>query len=113
VPATPVSSLIPFLPAVELVLIMTVHPGYSGQRFMPETLVKIREVRGALNSISSGAWLEVDGGISPDTLAQTCAAGADSFVSGNYVFKHPQGIAQGIRSLREAAGQGLNKNRGR
>lgn len=104
VPATPASSLAPFLPSVDLVLVMTVHPGYSGQSFMPEMLTKIRGVRGALDAISSGAWLEVDGGIAPATLAQTRAAGADAFVSGNFVFKHPQGIAEGIRSLREAAG---------
>ena len=63
-PATPASTLAPALPLADLVLVMTVHPGYSGQSFMPEMVAKIAEVRQMLDELGSPAWLEVDGGIS-------------------------------------------------
>ena len=102
-PATPASSIEPFLPQADLVLVMTVNPGYGGQKFMPEVLPKIEEVREALDRIHSPARLEVDGGISAGTLPGVRKAGADTFVAGNFVFKHPLGIAEGIRSLRGSA----------
>ena len=102
-PATPASSIEPFLHLVDLVLVLTVNPGFSGQNFMPDVLPKIAELRGALDEIHSPAWLEVDGGISSRTMPRVREAGANAFVAGNSVFKHPQGIAEGIRSLRESA----------
>jgi ribulose-phosphate 3-epimerase len=102
-PATPVSSIEPFLSLADLVLVMTVNPGYGGQEFMPEVLPKIAGLRESLDKIHSPARLEVDGGISAKTMPQVRKAGADTFVAGNFVFKHPQGIAEGIRSLRESA----------
>ena len=101
-PATPVSAIEPFLGKAGLVLVMSVHPGYSGQSFMPETVGKVAEVRRILDGLSSRAWLEVDGGIAPDTLPRMQAAGADAFVAGNAIFKHPEGIAAAIQGLRAA-----------
>jgi ribulose-phosphate 3-epimerase len=99
-PATPTAMIEPVLGMVDLVLVMSVNPGFSGQTFIPETLAKVRTVRQKLDEIVSHAWLEVDGGMAADTLPQMRAAGANVFVAGNAVFKHPQGIAAGIRALR-------------
>jgi ribulose-phosphate 3-epimerase len=101
-PATPASALAPHLPFADLVLVMTVHPGYSGQAFMPEMLKKILDVRRMLDELGSPAWLEVDGGISIETIGRTRKAGADAFVAANAIFKHPEGIAAGIAALRKA-----------
>lgn len=99
-PATPAADLAPALPLADLVLVMTVHPGYSGQAFMPEMVGKVAEVRGMLDGIGSAAWLEVDGGISAATISRVWEAGADAFVAASAIFKHPEGIAAGIASLR-------------
>ncbi len=104
-PATPVLLLEPILPLVDLVLVLTVNPGFGGQQFLPETLPKIRELRRLLDRLNPTAWLEVDGGISLNTLPQVHAAGANAFVSGNFIFHHPQGISAGIQALRQALSQ--------
>ena len=101
-PATPASALIPALPLADLALVMTVHPGYSGQAFMPEMISKIAEVRRMLDGLASTAWLEVDGGISAATISRVQEAGADAFVAANAIFKHPDGIAAGIASIKNA-----------
>jgi ribulose-phosphate 3-epimerase len=101
-PATPAMLLTSHLPLADLVLVMTVHPGYSGQSFMPEMIGKIREVRCMLDELDSPARLEVDGGISAATIRETRDAGADAFVAAHAVFKHPDGIAAGIAALRES-----------
>jgi ribulose-phosphate 3-epimerase len=101
-PATPVSTIEPFLHLADLVLVLTVNPGFSGQEFIPGILPKIAELRRALDDINSPAWLEVDGGISLTTLSRVREAGAGVFVSGSFIFQHPQGIAEGIRSLRRS-----------
>lgn len=100
-PGTPASSLDTVLPLVDLVLVMTVEPGYSGQKFMPEMIAKVEEVRAKLNALRSQAHLEVDGGIDVDTLPLMKKAGADSFVAGSAVFGYPKGAAEGIRVLKE------------
>jgi ribulose-phosphate 3-epimerase len=100
-PATPASALVPALPLADLALVMTVHPGYSGQAFMPEMVSIVAEVRRMLDDLGSEAWLEVDGGISAATISQVREAGADAFVAANAIFKHPEGIAAGIGVLRE------------
>jgi ribulose-phosphate 3-epimerase len=100
-PATPASALVPALPLADLALVMTVHPGYSGQVFMPEMVSIVAEVRRMLDDLGSEAWLEVDGGISAATISQVREAGADAFVAANAIFKHPEGIAAGIGVLRE------------
>lgn len=101
-PPTAVSAIEPFLSLAGLVLVMSVNPGYSGQSFMPETISKVAEVRRKLDELGSSARLEVDGGIAPDTLPLMQAAGADTFVAASAIFKNPDGIATGIRTLREA-----------
>lgn len=99
-PPTPVSEIEPFLGEADLVLVMSVSPGYSGQRFMPETISKVAQVRRILDVIGSSAWLEVDGGIDVHTLPLMKEAGATAFVSATAVFKNPNGIEAGIKSLR-------------
>jgi ribulose-phosphate 3-epimerase len=100
-PATPASAIEPVLPLVDLILVRPEKPGFTGQKFLPEVLPKIRLLRQKLNEIGSSAWLEVDGGLSSATLPQVREAGADAFVSGSSIFQHPQGIAAGIRELRK------------
>ncbi len=100
-PATPASALEAALPLVDLVLVMSVVPGYSGQAFMPEMVGKVEEIRARLDSLHSKAHLEVDGGMSANTLPLMYKAGADMFVAGSAAFGHPQGVGQGIKVLRE------------
>ncbi len=101
-PLTPASALDAALPLVDLVLVMSVNPGYSGQSFMPEMVGKVEEIRNKLNALRSQAWLEVDGGMAAETLPLMHKAGANVFVAGNAAFKHPQGVAGGIKALRES-----------
>lgn len=100
-PATPVSAIEAVLPLTDLVLVLSVNPGFSGQAFMPETISKVAEVRKKLDRLGSKAFLEVDGGISFETLPRMKAAGANAFVAGHAVFDHPKGIEAGIQALRE------------
>jgi len=100
-PATPASSTFPVLHMVDLVLVMSVDPGFSGGTYIPEMVGKVAEIRRKLDEIGSSAWLEVDGGITPKTLPEMKAAGATAFVAATAVFKHPDGIAKGIASLRD------------
>jgi len=99
-PATPASALDSALPFADLVLVMSVVPGYSGQVFMPEMIGKAEEIRNKLNALRSKAYLEVDGGMSEKTIPLMFQAGANVFVAGNAAFKHPQGVGQGIKALR-------------
>jgi ribulose-phosphate 3-epimerase len=100
-PATPASALDSVLPLADLVLVMSVKPGFSGQSFMPEMISKVEEIRNKLNALRSTAHLEVDGGISAGTLPLMQKAGANVFVSGSAVFGHPQGAGEGIKVLRD------------
>lgn len=102
-PATPASAIDSALPLVDLVLVMTVVPGFSGQSFMPETLIKVEEIRNKLNALRSSAHLEVDGGINLETLPLAKKAGANVFVTGTAAFKHPGGSGTGVRALKEIA----------
>ena len=101
-PGTPAASIREVLHLVDLVLVMTVNPGASGQSFIPEMLPKITEIREMIARSGSQAVIQVDGGICPDTLPSVYAAGARVAVSATCVFKAPGGIAAGIRALREA-----------
>ncbi len=102
-PDTDVRSIFPYLPDLELVLIMSVYPGFGGQSFMPGALDRIRSVRNELDAIGSDAVLSVDGGIADLTAPPVCAAGATMLVAGNAVFgdKDP---AEAIRRMKECAG---------
>lgn len=101
-PATPAEVLRPALPLADLVLVMTVQPGYAGQKFMAHLLPKVETVRRMLDEIQSPAWLEVDGGVAAENAARLRDAGATVFVAASAIFQHPQGIAAGIAALREA-----------
>ncbi len=100
-PGTPVGAIQPALLEADLVLVLSVNPGYSGQEFMPETIAKVSEIRKKLDALRSSAWLEVDGGIDVETLPSMKEAGATAFVAATAIFKHPEGPAAGIRSLRD------------
>ena len=99
-PATPVSTIEPVLHLADLVLVLSVNPGFSGQTFMPETVSKVSQIRKKLDEIHSQAYLEVDGGISVETLPSMKDAGANTFVSATAIFKNPKGIEAGVNALR-------------
>ncbi len=99
-PATPVSAIESVLPLADLVLVLSVNPGFSGQTFMPETISKVAQIRKKLDEIHSSAYLEVDGGISVETLPSMKDAGANAFVSATAIFKYPNGIEAGVKALR-------------
>ena len=106
-PGTPTSSIADVLQLVDLVLVMTVNPGSSGQKFIMDTLPKIRQVAEMIKASHSNAMIEVDGGITVETLPLALREGARIFVTASAVFKEPGGIAAGIQALREAASQFL------
>lgn len=92
-PATPVCMLRDILPDLDLVLLMSVNPGFGGQKFIAGTLRKVKELRALIAETGSNAVIEVDGGVNAETGAQLKAAGADALVAGNYVFKAEDPIA--------------------
>lgn len=100
-PGTPVSMIEPVLHLADLVLVLSVNPGFGGQSFLVETLGKVTELRRKLDAIESKAHIEVDGGIAANTLPLMQKAGANVFVCGSAVFKYPQGISAGIKALRD------------
>jgi ribulose-phosphate 3-epimerase len=85
-PATSLQSVCEIIGEIDLLLIMTVNPGFGGQRFIPYTIDKIRRARLLLDEARSDAKLEVDGGINRDTIHEVWTAGADTFVAGNAIF---------------------------
>jgi len=99
-PGTPASALDAVLHMVDLVLVMTVNPGFGAQKFLPESIPKIREIRQRLDQVNPQAVIQVDGGISSKTIDLVLEAGAQVFVAGNAVFKHPGGPAAGINALK-------------
>jgi ribulose-phosphate 3-epimerase len=101
-PGTPASSIKAVLPEVDLVLVMSVNPGFSGQSFIPQTVTKITEVHQMIKAMNSSATIQVDGGLTETTLPLVYQAGARNIVAATSVFKHPQGIAAGIRALRQS-----------
>jgi len=97
-PSTPVSLIEESLPDLDLVLVMTVNPGYGGQAYIPQSTEKIARVRALLERRRSRAVLEVDGGITLDTIGEAWSAGADTFVAGTAVFGAAD-PAQAVRDL--------------
>jgi ribulose-phosphate 3-epimerase len=99
-PDTPFAAVEPYLPSVDLVLCMTVFPGFGGQSFMAEVMPKVAEVRRAIEGGGLALDLEVDGGIDTDTGPVAAAAGANVFVAGSAIFGHerPWEAAEAIRS---------------
>jgi ribulose-phosphate 3-epimerase len=102
-PATPVDTLAHVLDFVDLVLVMTVNPGFGGQAFIRPTLEKIRQVRRLLDKSNPKCDLEVDGGIDEKTAPLVVKAGARALVAGTSVFGHKKGAAAGARAVLKAA----------
>ena len=102
-PATPAQAIEPVLGDVDQILVMTVNPGFGGQAFLPSMLPKIETIRGWLDARSLEVDLEVDGGISSETIVAAAAAGADVFVAGNAVFRSDD-YREAISTLRGKAG---------
>jgi ribulose-phosphate 3-epimerase len=101
-PATPLESVRNVLPLVDVLLVMSVNPGFGGQSYIPTSTEKIRQARSMLDEIDSGADLEVDGGVTAENAAEIAAAGATVLVAGSAVYRHPEGAAAGVRALRGA-----------
>lgn len=97
-PGTPLSAVLPFLEEIELVLVMTVEPGFGGQSFMADQVGKIQELRRQIQTRNLSLLVEVDGGVSDKTKDQ--CKDADVLVAGSYIFKHPAGYQAAIASLR-------------
>ena len=100
-PGTDVSAVRPVLAAADMVLVMSVNPGYSGQVFIPETMEKVRKIRKWIKKDGLDTDIQVDGGIDAETLLIAKKAGANVFVAASAIFKHPDGIEAGIRLLQE------------
>lgn len=101
-PATPLVALEEILPYVDLVLVMSVNPGFGGQSYIPTSTDKIRRLRRMLDALGSAAELEVDGGIKPDNAAEIVAAGATVLVAGSAIFGGGRSVAENITDFRRA-----------
>jgi ribulose-phosphate 3-epimerase len=99
-PSTSVEVLQPFIRVVDLCLVMSVEPGFGGQKFLSNALEKIAWLRKSIDETSSQALIEVDGGINAETGKQCRLAGADILVAGSYLFHHPK-LKDAIESLRD------------
>ena len=100
-PSTPAVVLDEVLEDVDLILVMTVNPGFGGQHFLEHTLRKIGQLRRALDERNPNCDLEVDGGIEPHTAARVVEAGARVLVAGTAIFGAAEGVAAGMQHLRE------------
>ena len=100
-PATPICVLEDIICDVDLVLLMSVNPGFGGQKFIPHTVNKVRELRELIDSTGSKALIEVDGGVNVETGKLLAAAGSDALVAGNAVFKDadPHAVISALRAL--------------
>lgn len=100
-PATSLTTLEEILPEVDLVLIMSVNPGFGGQSYIPTSTAKIKRAREMLNAIGSKAWLEVDGGINTATIGDAASAGANVFVAGNAIFGGSLSVKENVEALKK------------
>ena len=96
-PSTPVQLLYPFLKELDLVLIMSVNPGFGGQAFMPESLVKVSMLKHQITMMESKCLIQIDGGINQDTAVMALNSGVDCLVAGSYVFKND--IVEAVKTL--------------
>ena len=101
-PGTPIEPYLELVPEFDQFLVMTVEPGFGGQSFMSETMPKLRELRAAVGRHGGDVWLQVDGGITVETIGVAAEAGADTFVAGSRVFG-ADSVEQAIDELRAAA----------
>ncbi|MFS0699476.1 ribulose-phosphate 3-epimerase [Cellulomonas sp. 179-A 4D5 NHS] len=105
-PATPVEPYLDLLDELDMILVMTVEPGFGGQTFIEGTLPKIRRARAAITAAGADTWIQVDGGVSRSTIERVAAAGANVFVAGSAVYGADD-VAAEIAALRDLAEQGL------
>ena len=98
-PATPAEAVLPYLEKVELILVMTVEPGFGGQKFMADMMPKVQQIRSYIDAMNPACELEVDGGVDPDTCKLCIASGANVLVAGSSVYK-AEDIPARIRALR-------------
>lgn len=100
-PSTPVELLRDVISDLDMVLLMSVNPGYGGQKFIPQTLDKTRRLRRMIDEAGANCLIEIDGGVNLQTGAQLVEAGADVLVAGSYVFGHqdPKEAIEGLRAL--------------
>ena len=99
-PATPAEAVFPYLDKIDMVLVMTVEPGFGGQSFMADQVHKIAEFKKEIARRNLNVHIQVDGGIGAKTAPEVLAAGANILVAGTSVFRHPEGMAVGISALR-------------
>jgi ribulose-phosphate 3-epimerase len=102
-PHTPIETVAHVLDLVDMVLVMTVNPGFGGQRYLASMEPKVAAARALLDTADHWIDLEVDGGIGTRTISGAAAAGANVFISGSALFRHPDGLAAGVRELRQQA----------
>lgn len=100
-PGTPAEALFPYLDDLEMVLVMTVEPGFGGQSFMADQLDKIRKFKREIRRRGLPVHLEVDGGVSAKTAEQVVSHGANILVAGTAVFRHPEGMETGVSVLKQ------------
>jgi ribulose-phosphate 3-epimerase len=103
-PKTPVDAVTPYLADVDLVLVMSVEPGFGGQKFIEASLDKVRAIRKALDDRELRAELEVDGGIKLDNARRVADAGATVLVAGSAVFEDPEGVDKAVAKFRKVLG---------
>ncbi len=99
-PGTPVSAITSVLDMVDLVLVMSVDPGFGGQKFLSSVLPKVRQVRKLIDEQKRDIYLQMDGGIDIHTLPEAVQAGADSFVIGSAIFHNESGIVPAVKQLK-------------
>jgi len=105
-PASPVEPLLDLLDEIDMILVMTVEPGFGGQSFIEGTLPKVRRAREAITRAGAATWIQVDGGVSRATIGRIAEAGANVFVAGSAVYGAPDVAAEivALRELADAAG---------
>jgi ribulose-phosphate 3-epimerase len=110
-PSTAVEPFVDLLPEVDMLLMMTIEPGFGGQDFMDLVLPKIRRARQYIGAHGGDIWLQVDGGVSEETIGRCAEAGADMFVAGSAVYgsKDPAAAVQELRDLAMAAADGASR----
>jgi ribulose-phosphate 3-epimerase len=101
-PETPVEAMLPHLASLDLALVMSVRPGFGGQRFIEDALDKVKAIRKALDGARLAAELEVDGGVKADNAARVVAAGATVLVAGSAIFEDPAGPVAALRKFKQA-----------
>jgi ribulose-phosphate 3-epimerase len=102
-PATPLESVRDVLPDIDLLVVMSVNPGFGGQAYIPSSTEKVRRARGLLDELGSGAELEVDGGVDAGNASELVRMGATVLVAGSAVYRHSAGPAAGVKAIRAAA----------